>query len=77
MYETLYAQQLEVDIATRDNTSFAKINRDPKLAIRPFTELTGARPSASTDGPLTLDLWHSATSTRSSDEYDFVVCGTG
>ncbi|ORY82932.1 L-lysine 6-monooxygenase [Leucosporidium creatinivorum] len=77
MYETLYAQQVEVDIATRDNASFAKINRDPKLAIRPFIELTGARPPASADAPLTLELWHSATSLRSSDEYDLVICGTG
>lgn len=66
-----------MDITTRDKESFETINRDPKLNIRPFTELVGARPPASTDSPLTLELYHSAASTRSSVEYDVVVCATG
>lgn len=76
MYETMYAQQVEDDIAARDNESPYRLNRDPKLLIRPFSDLVAASaPSAS--GPVTLEIINRVSHVTVQEQFDIVICGTG
>jgi hypothetical protein len=77
IYELMYAQQVDEDIAARDSSSATTLNRDPKLSIRPYTELVGATTRLTASSPLTLALRQSVALTTSSEEFDAVVCGTG
>lgn len=77
IYETLYSQQLEDDIARRDEEPPARLNRDPRLGIRPFTDLVGAEAPVDDSSPIKLRILNNITSVETTEEYDVVVCGTG
>ncbi|SGY84514.1 BQ5605_C009g05701 [Microbotryum silenes-dioicae] len=76
IYEAMYAQQVEEDIAKRDGT-LDSLKRSPKLIIHPYTELVGATTSGASPSSLTLVLRNLVASTVHSEEFDAVVCGTG
>ncbi|SCV74632.1 BQ2448_7661 [Microbotryum intermedium] len=76
IYEEMYAQQVEEDIAKRDGT-LDLLKRSPKLIIHPYTEIIGATTSGSSSSSLTLALRNLVASTVHSEEFDAVVCGTG
>lgn len=76
MYETMYAQQVEDDIAARDQESPYRLNRDPKLYIRPFSELVGATASSPSE-PVTLEVLNRVTHIKMEQQFDVVICGTG
>ncbi|KAK4046793.1 hypothetical protein OIO90_006435, partial [Microbotryomycetes sp. JL221] len=75
MYETLYAQQVEDDIAQRDGDTDENLRRDPRLGIRPFTEICGA--DMNERRSLRLRILNSVTAVESVEEYDVIICGTG
>ncbi|KAM0789864.1 hypothetical protein ACM66B_006710 [Microbotryomycetes sp. NB124-2] len=77
IYETLYAQQVEADIARRDEGSTERLNRDPRLVIRPFTEVSGAELSAETDKHIKLRVLNNITSVETVEDFDVVICATG
>jgi lysine/ornithine N-monooxygenase len=76
MYETMYAQQVEDDIAARDHESPYRLNRDPKLLIRPFSDLVAAS-ATSENGPVTLEITNRVTHITTTEQFDVVICGTG
>ncbi|GAA6042901.1 hypothetical protein JCM8097_002760 [Rhodosporidiobolus ruineniae] len=82
LYETMYAQKVEEDIAARSFISASDLKRDPKLTLKPFTELVRAElsPSSSSSAStptVTLTLHNPILGETNDVEYDLVVCGTG
>ncbi|GAA5982521.1 hypothetical protein JCM10908_006681 [Rhodotorula pacifica] len=76
VYETMYDQKIEEDIAARSATGAKDLARDPRLTIRPYTEIRQAHISESTSA-LSLTLHNPITHETRQVEYDVVVCGTG
>ncbi|GAA5884756.1 hypothetical protein JCM3774_005806 [Rhodotorula dairenensis] len=76
VYEAMYDQKIEEDIAARSATGAEDLARDPRLTIRPYTEIREARVADSTSA-LSLTLHNPITHETREVEYDVVVCGTG
>ncbi|KWU42464.1 hypothetical protein RHOSPDRAFT_21154 [Rhodotorula sp. JG-1b] len=76
VYEAMYDQKIEEDIAARSATGAGDLARDPRLTIRPYTEIREARIADSTSA-LALTLHNPITHETREVEYDVVVCGTG
>lgn len=72
----MYDQKIEEDIAARSATGAGDLARDPRLTIRPYTEIREARIADSTSA-LSLTLHNPITHETREVEYDVVVCGTG
>lgn len=72
----MYDQKIEEDIAARSATGAEDLARDPRLTIRPYTEIREARVAPSTSA-LSLTLHNPITHETREVEYDVVVCGTG
>ncbi|GAA5988469.1 hypothetical protein JCM11641_007160 [Rhodosporidiobolus odoratus] len=79
VYETMYAQQVEEDIAARSPAAASDLIREPRLNLKPFTELLAADlvSSSSASSAITLTLFNPILSETREVEYDLVVCGTG
>ncbi|BGO95943.1 hypothetical protein NBRC10512_005473 [Rhodotorula toruloides] len=75
VYETMYDQKVEEDVAVRTGSPASSLTRDPHLNIRPYTEIREARPTPS--GAIELVLFNPITREERSVTYDAVVCGTG
>lgn len=71
----MYDQKIEEDIAARSATGAEGLALDPRLTIRPYTEIQEAVVSES--GALSLTLHNPITHETRQVEYDVVVCGTG
>ncbi|GAA5961024.1 hypothetical protein JCM8115_002662 [Rhodotorula mucilaginosa] len=76
VYEAMYDQKIEEDIAARSAAGAGDLARDPRLTIRPYTEIREARIADSTSA-LALTLHNPITHETREVEYDVVVCGTG
>lgn len=72
----MYDQKIEEDIAARSPEGAEELAGDPRLTIRPYTEIRQARVGAAT-GALSLSLYNPITHESREAEYDVVVCGTG
>ncbi|GAA6052828.1 hypothetical protein JCM3770_006272 [Rhodotorula araucariae] len=79
IYETMYHQKVEEDIAARTNNPAKSLARDPHLNVRPYTEIREARiASSSSSSPvICLTLFNPITRETREVEYDALVCGTG
>ncbi|BGP35682.1 hypothetical protein JCM10296v2_007534 [Rhodotorula toruloides] len=75
VYETMYDQKVEEDIALRTGSPASSLTHDPHLNIRPYTEIREARPTSS--GAIELVLFNPITREERVETYDAVVCGTG
>ncbi|BGP20483.1 hypothetical protein JCM10213_002277 [Rhodosporidiobolus nylandii] len=75
LYETMYAQKVDEDIAGRTSSSPSSLVRDPRLNLKPFTELVTADLTSSSS--VALRLFNPILSEAREVEYDVVVCGTG
>ncbi|GAA6009416.1 uncharacterized protein JCM10292_004285 [Rhodotorula paludigena] len=76
VYEAMYGQKVDEDIAARSGIGAEELVRDPRLNIRPYTELREARADPSTSA-ITLSLFNPITRESREVEYDAIVCGTG
>ncbi|BGP43766.1 hypothetical protein JCM10450v2_007964 [Rhodotorula kratochvilovae] len=79
IYETMYHQKVEEDIAARTGSAVKSLARDPHLNVRPYTEIREARiASTSSSSPaIRLTLFNPITRETREVEYDALVCGTG
>ncbi|GEM11242.1 L-ornithine N5-oxygenase [Rhodotorula toruloides] len=75
VYETMYDQKVEEDIAERTCAPAKDLLHDPRLNIRPYTEIREASPTSS--GAIELVLFNPITREERTETYDAVVCGTG
>ncbi|GAA5927133.1 hypothetical protein JCM3775_002454 [Rhodotorula graminis] len=79
VYTTMYSQKVEEDIAARTGTAAKDLAHDPRLNVRPYTEIREAH-AVSTDSSspaIRLSLFNPITREAREVEYDVVVCGTG
>ncbi|GAA5902510.1 hypothetical protein JCM6882_002771 [Rhodosporidiobolus microsporus] len=76
LYEAMYAQKLEEDIAARSSSSASNLTLDPRLNLKPFSELVAASVNPSSTA-ITLTLHNPILSETREVEYDAVICGTG
>lgn len=76
LYETIYDQQLNLDVARRDSTP---LKSTPTIHLRPYTTVLAVEgPSdPSAPGPFTFTLQNVHTRAVHKKEYDIVVAATG
>ncbi|KAK4046044.1 hypothetical protein OIV83_006415 [Microbotryomycetes sp. JL201] len=77
IYETLYAQQVEMDIALRDEGSTRGLHHDPRLVIRPFSDVSGAEHLQSPEEHIKLRILNNLTSVETFEDFDLIICATG
>lgn len=79
VYTTMYSQKVEEDIAARTGSAAKDLAHDPRLNVRPYTEIREAHvvSSDSCSPAIRLSLFNPITREAREVEYDAIVCGTG
>ena len=75
----MYSQKVEEDIAARTGTAAKDLAHDPRLNVRPYTEIREAHvvSTGSSSPAVRLSLFNPITREARDVEYDIIVCGTG
>lgn len=76
LYHAMYDQQVEEDISARSPASASDLVSQPRLNIKPFTELVSAEVDPFSSA-IILTLYNPVLRETREVEYDAVVCGTG